>query len=153
GRAGPASRRPDRERARQDPRPAPVAARKGEAMSELAPLEIPRLHGALPRPKLRRAIASLRALLDDPDDTANAIEGNLSIGVLAFERRFRRFAASRAGMALLREQPSLQAALSDGAALERMAPDSLGRAYLDYLARNGFRAAGLLELQNEIQLR
>ena len=56
----------------------------------------------------------------------------------------RRFAASSNGRALLAERPSLLAALSDREVLARMPRASLGRAYLDYLDRNGFAPNGLL---------
>ena len=107
----------------------------------------------LPRLRWRRALRALRALLADPDDTAKAIEVNLAIGARDFERRFQLFAASPEGRALLDERPSLAAALADRAALEAMAPESFGRAYLEYLDRNGFRATGLLELQRAVQAR
>lgn len=107
----------------------------------------------LPRLRWRRALRALQALLADPDDTAKAIEVSLAIGARDFERSFQRFAASPDGRALLAERTSLAAALSDRAALERMSAESLGRAYLDYLDRNGFRATGLLELQHEVQRR
>jgi ubiquinone biosynthesis protein COQ4 len=107
----------------------------------------------LPPLRWRRALRALRELLADPDDTAKAIEVTLAIGARDFERGFQRFAASPEGRALLAERPSLAAALADRAALERMSPESFGRAYLDYLDRNGFRATGLLELQLEVQRR
>ena len=107
----------------------------------------------LPPMRWRRAFRALRALLADPDDTVKAIEVNLAINARSFERSFRRFVESSEGRALLAERPSLAAALSDRAALERMHPDSLGRAYLHYLDRNGFRPTGLLELQWETQAR
>jgi ubiquinone biosynthesis protein COQ4 len=103
----------------------------------------------LPRLRWRRALRSLRALLADPDDTAKAIEVSLAIGARDFERSFQRFATSPDGRALLAERPSLAEELSDRASLEQMSADSLGRAYLDYLDRNGFRATGLRP-QNDV---
>ena len=105
------------------------------------------------RMRWRTALGALQALLPDPDDTARAVDVILAIGGRDFERTLRRFAASPAGRALLAEQPSLAGALSDQAALTRMPPDSLGRAYLDYLADTGFRTTGLIDLQHETRRR
>ena len=117
------------------------------------PLEIPPASPDLFRMNWRRALRALRRLLDDPDDTAQAIEINFAIGTRDFERQFQRFSASPAGRALLRERPSLAATLSDAGSLARMPPDSLGRAYLAYLEENRFRPTGLLELQRQVQAR
>ena len=115
------------------------------------PLEIP------PPPPLathwRRAFRSMRELLDDPDDTAKAIDFFYAIGRREFERSFQRFAASPQGRALLAEQPDIAAALSDRAALAGMAEGSFGRAYLAFLERNGFQSMGLLQLQREVEAR
>lgn len=110
---------------------------------------IPELRAESTRMSWRAALHALQRLLRDPDDTARAIEVILAIGARDFERFLRRFATTSAGQALLAERPSLAAALVDRAALERMHPDSLGRAYLAYLGATGFRTTGLIELQAE----
>jgi ubiquinone biosynthesis protein COQ4 len=106
-----------------------------------------------PRVKLRwgTALRALRALLADPDDTAKAIELTYAIGRNDFERSFQRFAASPCGRHLLESRPSLAAALSDRAALERLPARSLARAYLEYLDRNGFTATSLLTLERRVR--
>ena len=114
---------------------------------------IPELSAEATRMRWRAALQALRKLLRDPDDTAQAFEVILAIGSREFERSIARFAASGAGRALLAERPSLAAALGDRAALERMQPDSLGRAYLAYLDATGFRPTGLIELQSETRRR
>jgi ubiquinone biosynthesis protein COQ4 len=114
---------------------------------------IPELPAEATRMRWRVALDALQRLLRDPDDTARAVEVILAIGGRDFERTFRRFATSSAGQALLAERPSLAAALSDRAALERMPRDSVGRAYLDYLADTGFRTMGLVDLQHETRVR
>lgn len=115
-------------------------------------LEIP---SPLPRQplRLRLALAELRALLADPDDTDRAISLIYAFGGQEFERNFQRFAASPSGRALLTERPSLLAALSDRAALEIMPEGSLGRAYLAYMDANGFAPEGLIAVQNRVQER
>jgi ubiquinone biosynthesis protein COQ4 len=107
-----------------------------------------------PQPlRWRRALAELRALLADPDDTEHAISLMYALGTREFERSFQRFAKSTGGRALLAARPSLLAALSDHEALARLPDGSFGRAYLEYLERNGFAPAGLLALQNRVQER
>jgi ubiquinone biosynthesis protein COQ4 len=102
---------------------------------------------------VRRAWREFRALIADADDTERAISLMYAIGRREFERNFQRFAASSAGRALIAERPSLFAALSDRDALARMPAGSLGRAYLEYLDRNGFEPEGLLDVQSRVQAR
>jgi ubiquinone biosynthesis protein COQ4 len=102
------------------------------------------------RLRWRTALRALRALLADPDDTAKAIELTYAIGRNDFERTFQRLAASPCGRRLLERRPSLAAALSDRAALEAMQERSFGRAYLEYLDRNGFTATSLRDLERRV---
>ena len=99
----------------------------------------------------RRALAEVRALIDDPDATDHAIHLAYALGARELERNFQRFAASTSGAALLAERPSLLAALSDRASLAALPEASFGRAYLEYLEANGFAPGGLLEVQNRVQ--
>lgn len=101
----------------------------------------------------RRALAELRALLANPQETERAVSLMYALGTREFERSFQRFVASAEGRALLAERPSLLAALSDREALARLPEGSFGRAYLDYLDRNGFAPSGLLDVQNRVQAR
>jgi ubiquinone biosynthesis protein COQ4 len=115
------------------------------------PLAIP------PPPPLRndwpRAWRSLRALLADSDDTERAMDFEYAAGRRDFERCFQRFVASPGGRAALAARIDLARALADRTALEQLSAESLGRAYLDYLDRNGFRSTGLLELAERVQTR
>jgi ubiquinone biosynthesis protein COQ4 len=95
----------------------------------------------------------MRALMADPDDTGKAMDVANAVGPADFERTFQRFCADRRGQQLLREKPSLAAALSDRAALARLPEGSLGHAYADYLAQNGYEATALVELQNAVRRR
>jgi ubiquinone biosynthesis protein COQ4 len=101
----------------------------------------------------RRALRELRALLHDPEDTDRAIDLMYALGNRQFERSFQRFAASATGRTLLAERPSLLAVLSDRDSLARLPEESLGRAYLAYLERNGFAPDGLLAVQDRVQAR
>jgi ubiquinone biosynthesis protein COQ4 len=111
-----------------------------------------------PRPasppfRWRRGWRARRALIQDPDDTAQAIDLANALGQGDFERTLRRVAATPNGRRLLLERPSLAAALSDRDALEALPAGSLGRGYLDYLARTGFQPLGLVELSARVQTR
>jgi ubiquinone biosynthesis protein COQ4 len=99
----------------------------------------------------RRALSEVRALIREPEETDRAMHLAYALGAREFERNFQRFAASTSGAALLAERPSLLAALSDRASLARLPEGSLGRAYLAYLAANGFAPGGLLEVQARVQ--
>jgi ubiquinone biosynthesis protein COQ4 len=95
----------------------------------------------------------MRALFREPDDTEHALDFLYALGSGAFERSFSKAAASDAGRALLAERPCLLDALSDRARLTALPEDSLGRAYLAYLERNGFEPRGLLELEHRVEAR
>jgi ubiquinone biosynthesis protein COQ4 len=94
----------------------------------------------------RRAFGLVRALVAEPKRTELVFELFDAMGGRGDEATFARFAAGRAGRALLAERPSLRAALSDAAALAALPAGSLGRAYLAFAAERGFTPAGLLEL-------
>jgi ubiquinone biosynthesis protein COQ4 len=109
---------------------------------------IPPLPGRRFRP--RAALASVRRLLEDPDDTERAIEVFYAIGRGEFERGFQRLCRDAQGRRLLRERPDLLARVGDRAALAALPADSLGRAYLAYLEANGFDPAVLVALNQRV---
>jgi ubiquinone biosynthesis protein COQ4 len=122
--------------------------------------EIPPLQREIPPPSpealrthWRLAWRSLRELIDDPDDTAKAIDLNYAIGGREFEASFQRFLAGPYSRDLLAHQRSLSDALGDRDALARMPDDSLGRAYLQFQDANGFQSLALRDLQHEVELR
>jgi ubiquinone biosynthesis protein COQ4 len=112
-------------------------------------LEIPPAPPRLPA-RWRRALAEVRALIRNPQETERAVHLAYALGMPEFERNFQRFAASESGRALLAARPSLLAALSDREALARLTEGSLGRAYLAYLDANGFAPDGLVALQRRV---
>jgi ubiquinone biosynthesis protein COQ4 len=100
-----------------------------------------------------RALREMRALFRAPDDTEHALDFLYALGSGSFERSISKTAASDAGRALLAERPCLLDALSDRGRLAAMPEDSLGRAYLAYLDRNGFQPGGLLALEHRVAAR
>ncbi|MGE0787464.1 MAG: Coq4 family protein [Sandaracinaceae bacterium] len=95
-----------------------------------------------------RALEALRALgrlLRDPDRTEDAFAVVRLVDAGGIDRLFARFRQSSEGRALLRERPSLLAALSDTAGLAAMPEGSLGRTYLAFCEREGITPGGLVE--------
>src|SRR5262249_3969545 len=62
-------------------------------------------------------------------------------------------AVSSNGRALIASRPVLLETLANREALARMPVESLGRAYLAYLERNGFAPDGLIAIQDRVQVR
>ena len=115
-------------------------------------IEIPPSPPARPL-QLRRAVRALRELLAHPDRTEKAFEIFVAIDGNQEEVNFQRLVASPEGRRLLALRPSLVQALSNRDALSRLPAESFGRAYLDYLDRNGFQPTGLLDLKAALQER
>jgi len=101
----------------------------------------------------RRALASLRALLADAEDTDKAIDLTYAIGRNDFEKTVRRFLSNPRARRLMQRAPDLTRALSDREALSRMPEQSLGRTYLAYLDANGFSATGLIAVERRVAAR
>lgn len=91
------------------------------------------------------AVVALARLLRDPNDTQQAFRVVQALDGGHVEGLFRRFADTASGARLLRERPSLLAALTDRAALEALPEASLGRAYLAFCDREGIAPGGLVE--------
>jgi ubiquinone biosynthesis protein COQ4 len=88
---------------------------------------------------------AMKALRENPDDTAQAIK---VIGALAGnsgKRQLKRFKRSPVGAQILREQRSLYSILSDIDRLLAMAPGSLGRTIGDWFVRENISAQGLAQ--------
>lgn len=99
--------------------------------------------------EFRKAAEAMRRLLDDPEDTAQvftiiqALTGNAHYRLL---RRVKRLAHGRQ---LFTERPNLLQLLSDRKALAAMPEGSLGRAYLDFIEREGITADGLVQASED----
>ncbi|MFQ5697390.1 MAG: Coq4 family protein [Myxococcota bacterium] len=97
------------------------------------------------RNRIRPLVArrAMRALRQNPDDTAQAIQviGALSGG--SSQRLFKRFQRSRAGQQILREKRDLYAILSDVDRLRAMPEGSLGQTIGEWFAREKIGAEGL----------
>ena len=100
---------------------------------------------ALHRPmEWKRAWRALGRLIEEPKRTEEVFEIIDSLAGNSFERQWQFFRAHPTGQRLLRERPSLLAALADRDALRELPPGSLGRAYLDFMTSGGLTAEGLV---------
>jgi ubiquinone biosynthesis protein COQ4 len=99
-----------------------------------------------PRPgfESKLALRAMQALLNNPDDTAQVFVIVQALSGNSVERNFRRFQKTEAGRCVLREQRKLLSKLQDRAALAALPEGSLGRAYLEFLNREGITAEGLV---------
>jgi ubiquinone biosynthesis protein COQ4 len=93
--------------------------------------------------RLSDAMRALRALLNDPDDTAQVFRIVEALSGKAPERLLERLRRSPTGAGLLRDRPDLLGRLTDRAALEKLPEGTLGREYLRFLDSEGITAAGL----------
>ncbi|HZO17237.1 MAG TPA: Coq4 family protein [Polyangiaceae bacterium] len=94
---------------------------------------------------LGKALKALRALLENPDDTAQAFRIIEALPGGAPARNLRRFAKTEVGARLLAERGSLLAVLGNARQLSTLPANSLGRAYLDFMRDEGISADGLVE--------
>jgi len=90
-----------------------------------------------PLERARIAARATRELLADPNDTTRVFLLGMTLNARHFPRFFTRFAADERGAALLREQPSIDTAHVDFAALRQLPETTLGGAYARYLDGNG----------------
>lgn len=93
----------------------------------------------------RRALKALRKLLADPSDTAQVFTIIESLAGSAPRRVLRRFEGEAAGRRLLATRSNLLPLLADRAALEALPEDTLGRAYLRFIDREGISPDGLVD--------
>lgn len=94
------------------------------------------------------AATALRNVLRDPDDTKQFFRFMEALGSRAPAGFTTRFALSRPGARLLAERPSILPLLRDRAMLATLPPNSLGRAYLAFMERDGLTADFLVEASN-----
>lgn len=91
------------------------------------------------------AVVALHRLLRDPNDTEQAFRIVRALDGAHADKLFARFAASEGGARLLRDRPSILAALEDRESLAAMPEGSFGRAYLELCDREGITPGGLVE--------
>lgn len=99
------------------------------------------------RIELGRAVRALGRLLRDPNDTEQVFEILGALGGRAIYRRTLAMRKTEQGRALLDSRPSLLAALHSTTVTD-FAPGTLGRAYHEFLIREGITTDGLVAVSD-----
>jgi ubiquinone biosynthesis protein COQ4 len=99
----------------------------------------------MPRRRPLEAVAALRRLVADPEQTEEVFVIMRALSGNALADGHARFAKTPLGAAALRAERDLLDTLCDRAALRRLPEGSLGRAYLDFVERAGIDAEGLVD--------
>ena len=100
--------------------------------------------------RFREAWQGIRALMNDPDDTAQVFKIIRALSGNAGERQFQRFLASEHGPTILAENRSLVERLSDRAYLVSLPEGSLGRVYADFTEREQISPQGLIDASESV---
>jgi ubiquinone biosynthesis protein COQ4 len=100
------------------------------------------------RPTLRKrplkALGHFRKLVADKEDTVQVFYISECLPSKKLESDAAAFCASAKGQALMQSEAYLPALLDDHESLMKLAPDSVGRAYVEFMKREGLTAAGLV---------
>lgn len=97
------------------------------------------------RVQWREALGGIRALIADPDDTAQVFRIIRALSGNAQEKNFQRFVRSEHGLRILQERRSLVRVLSDRDYLRSLPDGTLGRAYAEFTEREEITPDGLVE--------
>ncbi|EYF04442.1 Coq4 family protein [Chondromyces apiculatus] len=97
----------------------------------------------LPQYDLPRALRAVRVLLRDPDDLPMVFALTDAMAGTAPFRLLRGFRRCETGRALLGERRDIVPLLADRAALRALPAGTLGRAYLEFVEREGISAEGI----------
>ncbi|MEZ4278331.1 MAG: Coq4 family protein [Myxococcota bacterium] len=95
------------------------------------------------------AFRAIRALIRDPDDTAQVFRIIRAFSSSALDRQFERFRRLPQGQRILAREGTLLDRLADRAALERLPRGSLGRAYADFTRAESISPQGLVDASLE----
>jgi ubiquinone biosynthesis protein COQ4 len=93
--------------------------------------------------RLAAAARAMKALTDNPDDTAQVFRIIEALSGNSGQRNLGRLKRTRTGADLLRDRPELIEILTDHDRLRKLPDGSLGREYVRFLESEGITAAGL----------
>ncbi len=101
---------------------------------------------ARPEPRFRpfKALAHFRKLLKDKEDTEQVFHIFECLPRKSFLPEAKAFIESPRGQRLMASEPFLPTILDDHEALKRLPAGTVGRAYLEFMQREGLSAAGLV---------
>ncbi len=113
---------------------------------------------ARPRARFRplKAMSHMNKLLADKEDTAQVFHIIEALNGNSLEKNLRRALSTEEGRARFAERRALAPLLDDHDSFGPLAPNSVGRAYIDFMKREGLSAAGLVaesEINREGEVR
>jgi ubiquinone biosynthesis protein COQ4 len=110
------------------------------------------VHPERPRPPLRpiEALSRFRRLVANKEDTEQVFHIIESLNGDQLQRNLKAFAATPKGQARLAERRHLPPLFDDHASLKRLPAGTVGRAYVDFMEREGLTAQGLVEESEKI---
>lgn len=97
----------------------------------------------------RAAMQAMRALMQDPEDTAQVFRIIRAMSGPSREKGYKRFLKSAVGRRVMAQRKNLADVLNDRDALRAMPEGSLGRAYLEFVERENLTADGLTDASIE----
>lgn len=92
-----------------------------------------------------RAWKHMQKLIANKEDTEQVFHIIEALNGRSFERNFRKFAARPEGQKLLREKPCLPPVLDDHSWIRDLPDGTVGRAYVEFMEREGLSAQGLVD--------
>ncbi len=107
---------------------------------------VPYIHPERPAPKFRplKAWRHMQRLIADKEDTEQVFHIIEALNGNAARRDFDRFLSTQAGQARLAERRHLPTLLDDHDPIKALPEDTVGRAYVAFMEREGLSAAGLV---------
>ncbi|MEP7351068.1 MAG: Coq4 family protein [Sphingorhabdus sp.] len=115
--------------------------------------DLPFCHPDRPRPRFRplKALGHFRNLIANKEDTEQVFHIFEALPRRSFRTNARNFIESEKGKALFASEKYLPVILDDHAALEKLPANSVGRAYIAFMQREGLSAAGLVAEYDKFQ--
>ena len=106
----------------------------------------PFIDPARPKPRFRplKAMGHMNKLLADKEDTQQVFHIIEALNGNALRRNFQRFLETSNGQARFAARRDLAPLMDNHAGFGTLAPDSVGRKYIDFMKREGLTAAGLV---------
>ncbi len=92
-----------------------------------------------------KAWAHMQKLIADKEDTEQVFHIIEALNGRSFERNFWAFAETPAGKRLLAEKPYLPPVLDDHSWIRELPEGTVGRAYIEFMEREGLTAQGLVD--------
>jgi ubiquinone biosynthesis protein COQ4 len=112
-------------------------------------------HPDRPTPRFRpfKALSHFRKLLADKEDTEQVFHIFESLPRKGFVTDAKAFVESARGQHLMQKEPFLPTILDDHATLQKLPQGTVGRAYVDFMTREGLSAAGLVAESKKMESR